>query len=137
MIYARAAAIIAVLVALAAAVWGIHHWDAGRLQASYAAGEQAERTRWEQAKASAVSNAASRAQAATLAAERAGDTARTQTAAGGALAAKQTQSTVESITHAYITEKPPVCVPDGRPVPLPAGVLKGLDEARRSAVGHP
>lgn len=137
MIYARAAAILAVLAALAAAAWGVHHWDAGRQRASYEAGELAERGRWEQAKANAVDKAASRAQAATLTAEQAGDTAKAQTAASGALAAKQTQSTVESITHAYIAENPPVCVPDGRPVPLPAGVLKGLDEARSAAVGHP
>lgn len=127
---------IALLALLMLAGWGVVHWDNNRLDAAYDSGVQAERTIWMAAADKAKAEAAAKANADTLASEKAADEARLTAGKTTAASSAANQTTVEKITDAYKAEPLAPCRSDGVPQPLPAGVLEGLGEARTAALGQ-
>jgi hypothetical protein len=107
------------------------HWPYDRGVADERARIEAEQRR--------LDNAARRdEQASTVASEATADTFRQDGAAAAAQVATDTKSSIERIEYVYVTTPAAAssCSADGRPAPIPAGVLSELDEAVK-AIGRP
>lgn len=128
--------ILAIILALGAAAWGLVQWDNHRLGKAYDAGVAAERAAWEAKAKEAVQEIVSKGNASTRASEATADKARATASTTIAASKAANIAIVEKITHAY-EQAPAVvdCGPDRKPQPLPAGVLEGLSEARSAALG--
>lgn len=124
---------VALLLLLSVMAFSVIHWDNKRLAEQYTAGQLAERAVWVAAQADANTKAVTKGNTDTLISEKVADQARVEASTITAASTAANQTTVEKITYAYAAVTPTACNPD---VPLPAGVLEGLREARFAALGN-
>ena len=104
-------------------------WWAG--DSLYDAGVSAERGRWESAAAKAAAEDRKAEQSATTASESIGDQSRAEAAAEAAAISQETGESLSRIEYVYLNTPAAAlpCTADGRPAPLPDGVLLELDQA--------
>lgn len=123
------------LVLLAALAIGAARWDKARIEAARLAGANEERAAWTSGQRQADQAQRDARNASDAASFQASDTMREGIAADRSATQEATQVTVDIITKESANAPLPICRPDGRPGPLPVGVLDALDAARGRAVG--
>lgn len=136
MSYAKIGLYLAVILAVAAAIWGVHRWDKNRLDAAYDRGVTAERAEWVAGQAKADAEQAAREKAAQSASEAASDAARASAGKATTETTAATEAGIGVIQREYTAtpSKAVSCITNGNPAPVPERVSKELDDARAALI---
>ncbi len=123
--------VVARIVLVAAAVVSVVLVARGLYQWAYDNGVQAERLAHTQAQQRADQQSRGAEQSATTASESIGDQSRAEAAAEAAAISQETGESLSRIEYVYLNTPAAAlpCTADGRPAPLPDGVLLELDQA--------